>query len=130
MSVAPGEKFSFKFTTSSEHSAKHVGSGDVDVLSTPSMILFMEEACRRYMDDRLPESETTVGTRVDIYHVKAAPVGSEIEVHGTLLAIEGRKLVFWVEVWHNGRRIGYGVHERYIVNREAFLRKLKGEKNG
>ncbi len=128
MNVTPGEKFSFKFKAGPEHSAKHVGSGDVDVLSTPSMILFMEEACRRFMDERLPEGETTVGTRVDVYHVKAAPTDSEIEVRGALLAVEGRKLVFWVEAWHGDQRIGYGVHERYVVNREAFINKLKGEK--
>lgn len=127
MNVTPGGKFSFKFKVGPEHSAKHVGSGDVDVLSTPSMILFMEEACRRFMDRYLPESETTVGTRVDVYHVRAAPIGSEIEVRGTLLAVEGRRLVFWVEAWHGDRRIGYGMHERYVVNREAFLSKLRGE---
>ncbi len=121
-----GDSFEYVFKTGHEHSARHLGSGDVDVLSTPSMILFMEEACRRYSDEGLRPKETTVGIHVDVYHFKAAPTGSEIKVRGKLLSMDGRRLTFWVEAWWGDVKIGQGLHERYIVNREEFIRRLRG----
>ncbi len=120
-----GMKFSMVFKTGPQHSAKHVGSSTVDVLSTPSMIAFMEEACTIFCDKYLPEGQTTVGTAVNIKHVRAAPAGSEIRITGQLLNIEGRRLTFWVEAWWGNTRIGYGVHERHIIDKEKFIGKLK-----
>ena len=113
------------FRVESEHSAKHVGSGEVEVLSTPSMILFMEMAALEYAQKHLPPEYTTVGTRVDVKHVNPAPVGAEIEVIARLVAQEGRKLVFEVKALWRDLVIGEGVHERYIVHRRRFLEKVK-----
>lgn len=125
INLEPGIKFERKYITKSEHSAKHLGSGDVEVLSTPSMILFMEETCRMLASNYLEESKTTVGTHVDIYHIKAAPIGVEIEIRSMLLSIEGKKLTFWVEALWENNKIGYGIHERYIVDKNKFISELK-----
>jgi len=109
-----------------EHSAKSVGSGDVKVLSTPSMIAFMEATSRDLVQPYLPEGYTTVGTRVDVRHLSPAPVGQEIIVISELTAVEGRKLIFKVEAFWKGNKIGEGKHERYIVNLERFLDKVRG----
>jgi len=108
-----------------EHSAKSVGSGDVKVLSTPSMIAFMEATSRDLVQPYLPEGYTTVGTRVDVRHLSPAPVGQEIIVISELTAVEGRKLIFKVEAFWKGNKIGEGKHERYIVNLERFLDKVR-----
>ncbi len=122
-----GLKFSKKFRVTKEHTAKHLGSGDVEVLSTPSLILFMEETCRVFTDEYLPEGQTTVGTLVNIRHMKAAPVGAEIEVRAEVLSVDGRRLTYWVEAWWGERKIGQGVHERVIVNRKEFMEALVKE---
>ena len=108
-----------------EHSAKSVGSGDVKVLSTPSMIAFMEATSRDLVQPYLPEGYTTVGTRIDVRHLSPAPVGQEIIVISELTAVEGRKLIFKVEAFWKGNKIGEGKHERYIVNLERFLDKVR-----
>lgn len=118
-----------KFISGPEHSAKHLGSGDVDVFSTPSMIQFMEEACRIFVDKHLDEGLTTVGIHVDIYHLKAAPVGAKILIKAKLLAVDGKRLVFWVEAWWKDKKIGHGLHERYVVDKAKFTERLKGELN-
>jgi len=120
-----GLQFKYKFMTTSEHSAKHVGTGNVEVLSTPSMIKFMEEACRRTVDEKLPEGYVSVGTLVNVRHVSAAPVNDELEVKGILLSIDGRRLTFWVEALWKGRKIGYGIHERVIVKKSEFIERLR-----
>jgi len=122
-------EFEESFKVGDKHSAKHLGSGDVSVLSTPSMILFMEEACRVFADDNLGKDQTTVGIHVDIYHVRACPVGSEIRVRAKVLRVDRKRIVFWVEAWRGDELIGYGLHERYVINKEAFLNKVRVAKN-
>ena len=108
-----------------EHSAKSVGSRDVKVLSTPSMIAFIEAVSRDLVQPYLPDGYTTVGTHVDVRHLAPAPIGREIDVKSELISIDGRKLTFKVEVFWNEKIIGEGKHERYIVNLERFLDKIR-----
>jgi len=114
-----------KVVVREEHSARSVGSGHVKVLSTPSMIAFMEGVSRDLVQPYLPEGYTTVGTRVDVRHLNPAPVGHEITVRSELIAVEGRKLIFKVEAFWKEYKIGEGKHERYIVNLERFIDKVK-----
>ena len=114
-----------EFVVSVEDSARSLGSGDVNVLSTPSMIRMMEETSRLLVQDKLPEGYTTVGIRIDVRHLKAAPIGCKIKIISELLKVEGKKLIFKVEAYWNDEKIGEGLHERYVVNREKFLEKIK-----
>jgi len=125
VALREGDVFEYVFDVGPQHSAKHVGSGDVEVLSTPSLILFMEEACLKYSQEGLEEGKTTVGTRLDVYHVKAAPVNTKVKVRGRLLSVDGRRLLFWVEAFWKDVRIGYGLHERFIVDKEKFISKVR-----
>ena len=123
--LVKGLTHSKRFVVREEHTATHLGSGDVAVLSTPSMILFMESTALELAQRYLPEGKTTVGVGIDVRHLRAAPVGAEIEVRAELLSVDGNRLVFWVEAWWGDKKIGHGVHERAIVDREAFLARLK-----
>lgn len=69
--------------------------------------------------------QTTVGIRVGVRHLKAAPVGCKIRVVSELLNVEGRKLVFKVEAYWNEEKIGKGIHERFVVDRKSFLEKVR-----
>ena len=126
--IKAGMEYEKMFETGLKHSAIHLGSGNVNVLSTPSMILFMEETCRVFADGELGGNETTVGIHVDIYHVKAAPIGSRVKVKAKVLGIYRRRITFWVEAWREEELIGYGLHERYIINKELFINKLEAGK--
>ena len=118
-------EFEKEYVVKDEHTAKFLGSGDVDVLSTPAMILFMENTARLSVQDKLPEGLTTVGTHVDVRHLRPAPRGAKIRVKAKLIKQEGRKLIFEVEAYWNQELIGKGIHERYIVHREKFLNKVR-----
>jgi len=108
-----------------EHVAKGIGSGDVEVLSTPSMVMFMEVTAFRCVQGYLPEGYTTVGYSLDIKHLNPAPLGAEIDVEARLVAREGRRLVFSVRASWRGVVVGEGTHERYIVDRKRFLDKVR-----
>lgn len=108
-----------------EHAASHVGSGDVRVLSTPSMILFMERTSMKCVERYLPAGFTTVGTLVNVKHLNPAPINDRILVESRILRVEGRKIVFEVRAIWRDTVIGEGVHERYVVNKEKFLDKIR-----
>ena len=120
------------FIVSREDTASFLGSGDVNVLSTPAMIAMMENTARLLVQDFLKPEDTTVGISVNIKHLKAAPEGAKIRVVSKLTSIEGKKLVFDVDAYWNDIKIGTGKHERFIVNKERFLKRLMsllGESN-
>ncbi len=116
---------SMEFLVEEQHSAKFLGSGSVQVFATPSMILMMERTCRLLADDYLPEGYTTVGVRVCIEHLAAAPVGAKIQVHARLLEQDGRKLKFEVLAKWKEKLIGKGEHDRFIINHERFMKRLE-----
>jgi fluoroacetyl-CoA thioesterase len=98
-----------------------VGSGGLDVFSTPSLIASMENAARNAVEQSLGDEETTVGVRVDVRHLAPTPVGAEVRVRAELVAIDGRRLTFRVEAFDAFEQIGEGTHERAIVNAQRLL---------
>ncbi len=115
-------------TVTREMTAKHIGSGTAEVLSTPTMILLMEEAARKLAEEHLPEGKTTVGVAVNVKHVKAVPVGEDVVVRAEVMAVEGRRIMYWVEARWGSKLVGYGYHERAIIDIEEFTKKLEDEK--
>lgn len=109
----------------SEHAAKHVGTGEVEVLSTPAMITFMEKTAKQCVQSKLPEGDITLGTSVDVKHLSPAPIGEDLKVTAQLTEINGRRLTFKVKaIWRN-EVVGKGQHERFIVDKQKFLQKLE-----
>ncbi|AFH42767.1 thioesterase family protein [Fervidicoccus fontis] len=123
MPIEKGIELTRFFEIKEEHSASHVGSGEVSVLATPSMINFMEETALQCVQPHLKDNETTVGVRVDVYHIAPAKVGETLKVVAKLLESDGKRLIFWVEAICGDRVIGYGIHERRVVDREGFTKR-------
>ena len=123
--VKVGEECSEEFVVEEKHTASHIGSGSVSVLSTPSMIAFMEKTSLDCVQKFLPPQYTTVGTMVNVRHLKPAPVGARVVVKSRIIGFEGRRVLFEVEAIYGNEVIGRGQHERYIVDKERFLSKVK-----
>jgi len=100
--------------------AAAVGSGGVEVLSTPSMILLFEQAARDAVQAGLPEGHTTVGTRVDVRHLSATPMGETVRATARAVEVEGGRIVFRVSAFDRKGRIGSGTHERFVVDLQRF----------
>ncbi len=100
--------------------APHVGSGKIKVLATPVLVMLLEEAALNAVEGLLPLGHQTVGTRLDISHTAATPVGMRVYAHAEVSKVEGRKLVFRVWAEDEVERIGEGMHERIIVNVSRF----------
>lgn len=116
-----------EFVVEEKYVAAFLGSGAVDVLATPSMILLMEHISRVRTDEVLPDGFTTVGTEVCVKHLDAAPKGATVKVKSRLKKQDGRKLLFEVETWWGETKVGEGTHERFIINQERFLQRLEAK---
>ena len=107
-----------------EDTAAHYGSGLVEVFATPAMLALMEKTCLLSVLPYLPEGFGTVGTKVDISHSRATPVGKEVTCQSTLLEVDRRRLVFEVVASDDRGEIGKGRHERFIIETDKFMSKL------
>lgn len=84
----------------------------------------MEKTAIANLGALLPTGCTTVGTRMDVRHLKASPVGTVICCRSTLTAKEGRRLTFHIEACDDkGDTIGIAEHERCLVDTERFMSK-------
>jgi len=102
-----------------------------NVFSTPSMISEMEETCRLLLKEEFLQDEEwdSVGTLVNIRHLKATPVGAEIKLKAKVVNVNNRRVTFEIDAVDKIEKIGEGIHERTIINvpefRERFNTKLK-----
>ncbi|MCY6485722.1 thioesterase family protein [Clostridium aestuarii] len=123
--VHEGTKGIMEMAVKEEHSAKKVGSGLVDVFSTPSMIGLMENTAQTSIKDSLPEGYGTVGTEISVKHMKATPIGMKVRCESNLVKVEGKKLLFEVKAYDEDGKIGEGTHKRYIVDQKKFLENIQ-----
>jgi predicted thioesterase len=125
LKIPVGVKHHLEVEVTKEHSARKFGSGMVDVFATPAMIATMERTAMLSILEFLPEGFTTVGTEVNIKHLKATPLGTIVICDSRLREVNGKKLVFELHAWDNKGMIGIGTHTRVIVEEKAFMDNLK-----
>ncbi len=118
--MKPGLRGSTEIMVGTRDTAPHVGSGKIKVLATPVLVMLLEEAALNAVEGLLPAGYQTVGTRLDVSHTAATPVGMRVVAHAEVSRVEGRKLTFRVWAEDAVERIGEGTHERIIVNVERF----------
>ena len=122
--IQPGQEGSFEKTTEPRESAAALGSGGLEVFSTPSLVALFEITAKRAVDPLLPAGTSTVGIEIQVKHLKATRIGRRVWCTARITAVEGRKIVFAGEMWDEQGRIGEGTHVRFAVEDEAFLNRL------
>lgn len=97
-----------------------------NVFSTPAMISEMEETCRLLLKEQfIPNAEwDSVGTVVNIKHLAATPIGTEVLLKSKVISVNGRRVMFDVEAFDKIEKIGQGQHERFIINVPQFKNKF------
>lgn len=120
--MKPGDKYVMKHTAAENETAEVLGSGGLPVYSTPSMICLMELAAYRLAEQH---GHQTVGTKVDICHLRACRPGTELTATAQLIELDGRRLEYSVRVEDADGVIGEGKHQRFVIDPERFMAKLK-----
>ena len=123
MEITVGMKGEVATLAEREDTAKEVGSGSLLVYATPCMVALMEGAACEAIQEALSDSQTTVGTELNIQHISATPVGLEVRAEAEVIAVEGMVITFAVTAFDEAGEIGKGTHKRVIVNTQKFLEK-------
>ncbi|TMK79755.1 MAG: thioesterase [Actinobacteria bacterium] len=100
--------------------ARSVGSGDVDVLSTPSLLALIEQAAVASLAGKLPEGTTTVGASVKLAHLEPTPVGTTVKVTASIERVRSRRLHFIFSAFDGWGEVAGGHHVRALVDRARF----------
>ena len=104
MEITVGMKGIAEMLVEREDTAREVGSGDLLVFATPCMVALMEGAACEAIAEALSETQTTVGTALNIEHTAATPVGLEVRAEAEVTAVEGSGK-------HTSRRMERDVHQ-------------------
>jgi predicted thioesterase len=123
MQLAAGLAARVEATVGAADTAEALGSGDVPVLATPRVVAVVEAATVAATAGQLAPGSITVGTRVEIEHLAATPVGRQVVAEARLVAIDGRRLVFTVAMHDGDTLAAQGQVERIVVDRDRFLGK-------
>lgn len=107
--------------------AKVMGSGTLDVFATPSMVALMEQTAAESVQPLLDEGVTSVGTKINVEHLAADPVGIEVTCESTLTEVDGRKLCFDIVVSDKHGVVGKAYHERFLIKTESFMNKTNAK---
>ncbi len=113
------------FTVTDADTAAAVGSGSLPVLGTPRLLAWCEAATCAAVDPTLAEGSTSVGTRVELEHRAASPVGAEVQVTASSSYVDGRLHRFSVIARHgDGKVVATGEITRLVVDSAKFLSRL------
>ncbi len=121
--LLPGVRGEQTCAVTPENTAAALGSGGLKVFATPAMITLMELTAAMSVAPYLPEGSSTVGTRIDVRHIAATPLGMQARCETELIGVDGRRLTFACRAYDEAEMIGEGTQERYIVDNARFLAK-------
>ena len=120
------EPVTLAFRVTDDDTAAAVGSGSLPVLGTPRLLAWLEAATCACLAPLLAEGSTSVGTRMQVEHLAASPVGAEVEVSASSAYDDGRLHRFTVSARDtaSGKVLAAGEITRVVVDVERFLARL------
>ncbi len=123
-----GRQGRLEIMVENKHTAAAMGSGLAPVFATPCLVALMEGAACKALNGALNEGYSSVGSRIDVRHTAATPVGMRVWAEAKLVAEEGRMLTFEIEAFDEAGRIGQSFHERVIVDEARFMAKVNAKR--
>ena len=130
MSVNTGLKGRAGTVVTNANTAQAACSGALPVFGTPFLCALMEEAAWKSIAPHLEPGQSTVGTKLNISHDSATPVGMRVWAESEVIEVDGKRLVLNVAAFDEKGPIGKGTHERFIVTDQRFLAKTAAKLEG
>ena len=109
------------------NTAAALDSGLLAVFATPAMIALMESTARKSVAPYLEQGHSTVGTSLNVRHVAATPIGMKVRCESELIEVDRKRLLFTVNTYDEAGLIGTGTHERYIIENDRFMEKMRAK---
>ena len=104
-----------RFTVDTDRTIGFMGD-QFRVYATPLMINDIERTCREFLDEYLEKTENSVGARIELDHLGPTLLDMWVDVAATVSDIEGRRVIFDVDVRDALDTVGRARHVRFIVD--------------
>jgi predicted thioesterase len=98
--------------------------GDHQIFSTPSLVLLLEETAIEALAPFLPDTQSSVGTNVNVVHSAATLLGQVVTCTATVTEVDRRRIVFDITATDGVDTITSGSHERFVVDLDKFGKRL------
>jgi len=122
-----GESGEVAIPTEPKHGVEFAGDGMPAVVSTPSLVGFLERTARETLAPHLEANERSVGIELDLRHLAPTPVGQTIHCTARVIAVDGSKVSFQVEARDAQEVVLRGTHKRAVIHTESFSRRVKAK---
>lgn len=123
--IPSGAQGSFSLVVAPEHLANRFKDATLPaVLSTPVMVMAMENAALNAIKPYFDAGESAVGLRVDVHHVAATTVNRRIVAFAEVTSVSGRRIDFHVRAVDGSEEIGHGTHGRVVIDLARFSEHL------
>jgi len=124
-----GLKHSRSILVTDDMTPAHLRHEPIRVLSTPDMIRLIEQTAIEAIAPCLGPGQSSVGTRVDIAHLAATPVGMSVTITVEVTEVDRRRIGFRVEARDELDEAGKGTHERFVIDAAQRMPRLEDKMN-
>ena len=121
--------FNKKYIVNNYHLANEVGSGELNILSTPSLLAFIENTCMLKINENITSDQTSLGVKVELKHLKPSLENQEVECCIQNVTNQNNKWLFDIEVKSKDKLIAICQHTRYVVSKKEFIDKISFNNN-
>ncbi len=125
-----GAKHEERILVVPETAIDFLGVEEARVLSTPHLIGFLEMTSRNLIKKYVGDGVDSVGTRVDVRHLAATPIGMQVRLASEVLSVDGQRVQCRVEAWDEREKVAEGTHERFVVDVARFAARVQAKAAG
>lgn len=121
---AVGDETSGSVVVAPEHFATRIVEGTPEVFSTPALGALVEKTAAEWLHGFVTGDQMSVGSLITINHTAATPEGKRVTVTVRLEETEPPRYDFSWTARDEAEEVGHGTHQRFVVERERFMRRL------
>ena len=123
--LEPGMFIEKKIRTTPEMAASRFHESSPRVVSSPSLITFMQTSCVELMAPFLEKGEMAVSIRIEMSHFASAPIGTTLTIRTEVIKIEGGRIYFKVQAFDEMEEIASGYNDMFVMDEDRFKRGIR-----
>jgi fluoroacetyl-CoA thioesterase len=113
--LAVGRILEVEWVAGPQHSAENFGNPGVPVFATPAVVWLLDSLAHQVIVPTLDKDQGTLGTKIDIEHLAATPMGMKVRARAEVIRLDGKRVLVKVEAHDESEMIARGTIERYIT---------------
>ena len=123
--LEPGMFIEKKILTTPEMAASRFHESSPRVLSSPSLVTFMQTSCVELMAPFLEEGEMAVSIRIEMSHFASVPIGMTLTIRTEVIRVKGNSIYFKVQAFDEMEEIASGYNDMFIIDEARFERGIR-----